>query len=416
MAEDPKQDLWRFIRLDQYTRPPEPAQETLRKGIFGVWDRLGWGKKPGPLLEENNLSHAPVDLPVPDWSAGIAAVTAALDDWLDATQPEPLVQVFVGPSCSGTPQILAQWARAKGWDLLAPPEAEQILAGGGEWLAQVDDGSVAPLVLTNLEHCYLRHYDGLIMLRRLLEIMLSHHRRWLVGCDSWAWAYFRQVFKVDGMLRSPWILAPFGQERLRVWLPEITQVASKPGFVFRQSDNGKFILPPAVAGKNDLPDQDQPEPEASPNLSNFLKYLAAYSRGIPGIAWAIWRRSLYLAMEQEVEEEMDGHGDGQPQAIGDKNTIWVKPWHQLTWPSIPNLPERPQLLLVLHALVLHGGLWGDMVEEVLPFAPMEVLDYLHLLEASGLVEPDQGFWRVAPAAYPAVRQALQSEGYLTDAI
>ena len=47
---------------------------------------------------------------------------------------------------------------------------------------------------------------------------------------------------------------------------------------------------------------------------------------------------------------------------------------------------------------------------------MEVLDYLHLLEASGLVEPDQGFWRVAPAAYPAVRQALQSEGYLTDAI
>jgi hypothetical protein len=221
---------------------------------------------------------------------------------------------------------------------------------------------------------------------------------------------------VDAMLRSPWILAPFGQERLRVWLPEIAQGAPKPGFVFRQSDNGKFILPPALDGTAALPDQDQPEPAASPNPSNFLKYLAAYSRGIPGVAWALWRRSLYLAMEQEADEKQGGHNNGHPEATGDMKTIWVKPWHQLTWPSIPNLPERPQLLLVLHAVILHGGLWGGIVQEVLPFAPMQVLDYLHLLEASGLVESDQGFWRVPPTAYPAVRQALQSEGYLTDAV
>jgi hypothetical protein len=418
---DPKQDLWHFIRLEQYARPPEPAQETFRRGIFGVWDRLGWGKKSGPLLEETKLNRAPVDLldevvPLPDWSEGIAAVTALLNDWLDATQAEPSVQVFVGPSYNGTPQILTQWARAKGWDLLDPPEPEQILAGGKEWLAQVDDGSNAPLVLTHLEHCYLRHYDGLTMLRRLLEIMLSHRRRWLVGCDSWAWAYFRQVFKVDAMLRSPWVLAPFNQERLRVWLPEVAQGTSKPGFVFRQSDNGKFILPPALGVATALPDQDQPEPTAYPNLSNFLKYLAAYSRGIPGIAWAIWRRSLYLAMEQEAEEEQASHGDGQPQAAEDQKTIWVKPWHQLNWPCIPNLPERSQLLLVLHALILHGGLWGGIVHEILPFAPMEVLDHLHLLEASGLVNSDQGFWRVTPEGYPAVRQELLCEGYLTDAI
>ena len=135
MAVDPKQDLWRFIRLEQYARPPEPAQETFRRGIFGVWDRLGWGKKSGPLLEETKLNRAPVDLldevvPQPDWSEGIAAVTALLNDWLDATQPEPCVQVFVSPSYNGTPQILTQWARAKGWDLLDPPEPEQILAGG----------------------------------------------------------------------------------------------------------------------------------------------------------------------------------------------------------------------------------------------------------------------------------------------
>jgi hypothetical protein len=421
VAAEPKQDLWRFIRLDQYTRPPEPAQETVRQGLSGLWTRLGWGKKSGPDFRDLDLSQAPRELldkvvPVPDWSEGIAAVTASLGDWLDATQPDPPVQVFVGPCYSGTAQILAQWAGARGWDLLAPPEPEQILTGGKEWLGQLDDGRNAPLVLTHLEHCYLRHYDGLTMLRRLLEIILSHSRRWLVGCDSWAWAYFRQVFNVDAMLRSPWILAPFGQERLQVWLPEVIQGAPTPGFVFRQPDNGKFILPPASGGETELPDQNQPEPTASPNLSNFLKYLAAYSRGIPGIAWAVWRHSLYVAMMQVAEEKVAAEGDEPSAAPKVDKTIWVKPWHQIARPTIPNLPERPQLLMVLHALMLHGGLKERLLPAVLPMAPMEIIEYLYLLQNAGLAESEQGFWRVTPEGYPVVRQELQSEGYLTDAI
>lgn len=419
MAVDPKQDLWHFIRLDQYARPPEPAQETVRKGIFGVWERLGWGKNSRPASGELSLSQAPRELldeiaPVPDWHEGIAAVTAALDDWLDATQPEAPVQVFLGPSYSGTPQILAQWAMAKGWDLLTPPEPEQILTGGKEWLAQLDDGSSAPLVLTHLERCYLRHYDGLTMLRRLLEIMLSHRRRWLVGCDSWAWAYCRQVFKVDAMLRSPWILAPFGPERLQVWLPEVIKGAPTTGFVFRQSDNGKFILPPAAGGEAELPGQDQPESAGSPNLSNFLKYLAAYSRGIPGIAWAIWRYGLYVAMEQVATENETGEGDEIPEASRAGKTLWVKPWPQISRPAVPNLPERSELLMVLHALLLHGGLWEHMMPKVLPIAPMGIIEYLYLLQKADLVQVNQGFWRVTPQGYPAARQSLQSEGYLVD--
>jgi hypothetical protein len=421
VAADSKQDLWRFIRLEQYTRPPEPAQETVRQGIFGLWGRLGWGKKSGPVFRESNLSQAPRELleavvPVPDWSEGIAAVTASLGDWLDATQPETPVQVFVGPCYSGTAQILAQWAEARGWDLLPSPEPEQILAGGKEWLAQADDDGGAPVVLPHLEHCYLRHYDGLTMLRRLLEIILSHRRRWLVGCDSWAWAYFRQVFNVGAMLRPPWILAPFDQERLQVWLPEVIEGAPTPGFVFRQSDNGRFILPPAPGGKTELPDRDQPEPAGSPNLSNFLKYLAAYSRGIPGIAWAVWRHSLYVAMMQEAEEKEAAAG-GEPSAAPMAGkTIWVKPWPQIDRPTVPNLPERPQFLMVLHALMLHGGIKERLLPEVLPLAPMEIIEYLYLLQNAGLVETDQGFWRVTPQGYPAVRQELQSEGYLTDAV
>jgi hypothetical protein len=419
MAADAAQSLWQFIRLDQYVKPSEPAQETVRQGIFGLWDRLGWRKPSGPSFVEQNLGQVPLDLldqvaPVPDWAEGVAGVTAALENWLDTEHPETPVQVFVGPSYSGTPQILGHWAQVRGWNLLAPPEPEQILAGGSDWLAQAEAEDAAPLVLTHLEHCYLRHYDGLTLLRRLLEIILSRQRRWLVGCGSWAWAFFSQVFKVEAMLPSPWILGPFDQDRLQVWLPQVAGTSGRPAPVFRQTDNGKFILPPASASGMENPDQSQAGQIPSPGLSHFLKYLAAYSRGIPGIAWAIWRHSLYLAMEQEPEET----GEGEPNLAAGRTgkTIWVKPWPQLPRPTVPNLPERPQLLLVLHALMLHGGLWARIIHQLLPLNPMEIIEYLYLLEASGLVESDQGFWRVTPLGYPAVRQALVSEGYLVDAI
>jgi len=417
MDADAPASFWRFMRLEQYTRPPEPSQEKVRKGIFGLWKRLRRRKASAPSLGEKNLGQVPLELldqvaPVPDWAEAVPAVTVALQNWLEAAPPENSVQVFVGPSYSGTPQILSHWARARGWRLVAAPEPEQILAGGDEWLAQIDDADEAPLVLTHLEHCYLRHYDGLTLLRRLLKTILSHRRRWLVACGSWAWVFFSRALRVNAVLPAPWVLAPFDQDSLQVWLPKAARISDWPDVIFRQSDNGRFIVPPAAESA----ESGQSDQTSGAGQSNFLRYLAAYSRGIPGIAWAVWRRSLYLAMEQEAEEKEADQGDGQPKATRGEKTIWVRPWQQLTWPSIPNLPERPQLLLVLHALMLHGGLWERIIQEILPFAPMESLEYLYLLEASGLVELDQGFWRVTPAGYPAVRQELQSEGYLTDAI
>jgi hypothetical protein len=413
-------NIWSFIRLEQYSRPPEPAQEAVRKGIFGLWDYLRWGQKTGPAFVEINLSQVPLDLldrlaPVPDWAAAVPAVSAALKSWLEVAHPETPAQVFVGPSYNGTPQILAHWARERQLRLVEAPTPEEILAGGDDWLAQADDGADTPLVLTHLEHCYLRHYNGLTLLRRLLEAILSHRRRWLVACDSWAWVYFGQLFKVGAMFPSAWVLQAFDQERLQEWLPKLNQETGPSDFIFRQTDNGKFILPPAGAdskSKQEAPVQPQP----SPNLSSFLKFLAAHTRGIPGIAWAFWRHSLYLAIEPEPEEDRAGGQEGKAAKGDAKKTIWVKPWPQLARPTVPGLPERPQLLLVLHALMLHGGLWNRIIPELVPFSPSEIIEYLFLLESAGLVESDQGFWRVTPLGYPAVRHSLQNEGYLTDVI
>ena len=136
MTTDASQNLWRFIRLDQYNRPSDTSRETMRKGISGLWLRLGWGSKAEEsVFAEKELSQVPQELvdkaaPDPDWSASLAAMTAVLDTWLDAKVPGSTNQIFVGPPYHGTSEILTAWAQARGWRLVAAPSPEMILTGG----------------------------------------------------------------------------------------------------------------------------------------------------------------------------------------------------------------------------------------------------------------------------------------------
>ncbi|MHA2227358.1 MAG: hypothetical protein ACXAC8_19230 [Candidatus Hodarchaeales archaeon] len=36
--------LWQFIPISQYTRPPKPLEETLRQGIIGLFQKI-WPSK-----------------------------------------------------------------------------------------------------------------------------------------------------------------------------------------------------------------------------------------------------------------------------------------------------------------------------------------------------------------------------------
>jgi hypothetical protein len=417
MTPDTDQDLWRFIRLDQYSRPPDTPRETMRRGLSGLWLHLGWGRKAEEsVFAEKKLSQLPQELVEkaaanPDWSAPVAAMTGVLDNWLDAKVPGSATQIFVGPPYHGHAEILTAWAQARGWRLVAAPSPEMILTGGQDWLTQFEEDN-APLVLPHLEHCYLRHYDGLTLLRRLLDHIFSHRRRWLVGCDSWAWAFLSKAFKVDTVFPMPFILGPFDQERLKIWFQQLASESRESSFVFRQADTGKFVLPPAPG---DEASGDWNQAAAFEN-SGFLRNVAAYSLGIPGIAWAVWRLSLGLANQVEKPE-----GEIDPEALAAGNgdrayALWVKPWSQLNLPGFPGQRPSPGLLMVSHALLIHGGLWTRVFPELLPLSPLEIMEHLFFLEASGLLQSDQGFWRVSPVGYPPLRQALVSEGYLTDGL
>ena len=165
---------------------------------------------------------------------------------------------------------------------------------------------------------------------------------------------------------------------------------------FLQSDDGRDVLPPPDAG------------EASGETNNFLQLLAAHSRGICGVARAIWRTNL----QSEPDEKLPEKGDGAACNIANQ-TVWVTPWQQIAHPCLPSAAGRDEAF-VLHTLLLHNGLPLELMQQVLPLSPGQIMGTLIRLEESGLAAQDEAAWQVTPQGYPAVRQFLQGGDYLVD--
>ena len=124
-----------------------------------------------------------------------------------------------------------------------------ILTGGQDWLTQLEEDD-EPLVLPHLEHCFLRHYDGLTLLRRLLDHIFSRSRRWLVGCDSWAWAYLSKALKVDTVFPTPFILEAFDQERLKIWFQQLATESGEDHFRFPAVGQRQICLAAGDGGRS----------------------------------------------------------------------------------------------------------------------------------------------------------------------
>ena len=411
-------DLWRFIRLDEYKKPAEPTRETVRRGISGLWARLR-GSQPlnKSAIEQKNLHTVPqsmLDQAVarPEWHVLARGVSGALKDWLAVDEPDCWMQVFVGAPYSGVQEALTAWGTSKEWQIIEAPRVEQILQGGEDWLTSLGEKKDAPVVIPYLEHCYLRHYNGLSLVNRILELLTTASRRCLVGCNSWAWAFLCKALQFDSELPHPFTLEAFDHNRLEWWFSQLA-ASSKAGFVFRQADNGKPVLPP-IPSHEDHAGEHESEREQSNAESefdqapDFLKHLAAHSLGIPGVAWTIWRHSLRSTPIEEVDDKW------QKEVASDQGlTIWVKPWSQVDLPSLPSAGDHYHLF-VLHSLLLHSGLPVHILGQLLPFSPAEVIRSLHRLRFAGLIEQREKLWRVTALGYPAARQELKSEGYLVD--
>ncbi len=402
---------WRFIPLAQFEkeRPQEPTQEAVRHGLRAVWNRLpgrSGAAEPEIPEEARSLKSAPMTVmdmaaPSPGWGRmGGPGLDQALGGWLEGERAGSLA-IVSGPTI-GVTEMVQAWAGDQGLQILAPPAPDELLAGR-EWLDGVLDAVQAGqrLILPGLERCFLRHPEGLDLVRGLLDEIWQGKISCLLTCDSWAWAYLDRVVQVESILPAPLTLSPFDATALDCWFRQLAQRYEPRSLTFRQASDGHPVLTAQKAPLSDPGVQSD---------QTFLTHLAARSRGNPGVARAIWRESLQVNSTEEVEVK------AQEEAAGDRGyTMWVTPWPKLALPEVPPNTGRAEAF-VLHALLLHNGLPAWLLFDLLPMGRAEVVQILHRLRTARLVADEGNRWQVTPLGYPAVRSYLGREGFLTDGL
>ncbi len=408
--------IWEYIPLTQYEKPHAPAGQVVRGGLTSTWRLLRPKSRQGGF-DQAKLSAAPPYLlnraaPEPDLDQMVNALGDAMQNWSFTKDSKKSVKVIVGPPGSNVDQAVATLAIRKGWTKLGPPTATEILSGGRAWFNNLEGDELVPLVIPRLGACFLRHQDGLNLISRLLDWLESTRRRCLIACDSWAWAYLVKALRIDAILPLPLALAPIDAARLQFWLPTLAR-SNGGHYIFRDSGSGKPIFLSAanyddLIRRNTKPDQMEAYGEWV-GACNLIKQIAAHSRGLPQVAWTLWRECLLVAPDEkkEIAQKMA--------QVDDWYTVWVKPWSQIELPLVPRLAGTADSI-ILHTLLLHGGATTGVLELLLPLSHNQVRQTLHQLMEWMLVEnkPD-GRWQVTLAGYPAVRQFMENEGYLVDA-
>ena len=241
------------------------------------------------------------------------------------------------------------------------------------------------LVVPDLGRWFLRHRLGLAHVRALLAGLAALERKCVVGCNSWAWAFLTKAVEAGMALPAGRTFEAFDADRLQEWFTRDVLGSGGEAVSLRASGSGKTISPQGEG------------------TAGYFQNLAAQSRGIPWVAWWIWRDSLRTAADDdESQDAVDS-----PQ---DKQTLWVAALEEFTLPT----RHEPDELLVLQAMLIHGSLDAAELAAVVP--TMREASIVQSLLKAGVIERDDGRLRCRAAAYPAVRRGLVAAGFPADEI
>ena len=394
--------MWQIVPIGGYHPPPAPTREAATKGIIKFWKlfRNREGKQDLPERNKEQLQQISQPMlskivPKIDWQPGAEALDRILKDKLEQHHQHSFVQFFIGPPYGGHVDILRMWAAMRRASIIEPPTTEQILNKDESWLEKIAHYN-QPWVLPNLESSYLRHSEGLHLIRRFLELAFSGHFGFgVIGCESWAWSFLQKVW--TGPTSDLLALQAFDSEQISLIFREMFNLSTIDPYSFRESVTGKEIL-------STIPETNEEISSTSP----FLEKLASHTRGILGISWYYWKMSLYAESDEARDSDSDSVSDNQSSS---QNTIWVRDILEET--AIPSASTY-ETAFILHYLLLHGHLSIDLLLRLLPLSQGVITATLLKLETAGIVELVDNAWRVSALGYPSARHFLKSNGYLLD--
>lgn len=392
--------VWTFVSPPDYEIPGLPAHSAMAnawatfKQIFRRVDESSQTlvKQESEL---RSLSHVRLEHLVPflDLRVVSEALNASVVDWLAADDSDRSVKWIIGQPYADHAQTVRLWGERHQAITIASPSCEQILAGKVSWLDDWPKNGQL-WVLPNLEHCFLRHPDGLKFVRLLFErIDSGRFGRGMIGCDSWAWSFLQRIWPVSQT--DVLTLQAFDGLRLVQLLSGMTASRSDKRIRFRSAANGEDIL--AVPS-----DADQVHSE--------ITRLAAHCRGNVGIALHYWRRCLRSEAETDTRKPNDQEETEQKNELSEES-VWVA--SVLPEPVLPVGMEEDSTLL-LHVLLIHGGLPGSVLSELLPLSHPLCMTLLQRLQRIGFVQYRNDRWSIHELAYSFVRNLLHGRAYLVD--
>jgi hypothetical protein len=384
----------RFIPVGQYKSPSLSTDETFRR--FGS-EIFSWfqKKEEDPFIGSDSLSlveGSEMDsvAPPPAWASVLDEMTETFSEWVRDPAPASAVQTVVLPPCDES-DVVRLWAEQHDYVIIEPPGRERLLLDEPlenlpsveQEISQDEVGKI--YVVPRLEEWFLRHRNGLNVVKQLLDFLALFEGRCLVGCNSWAWDYLTRAVGAEMVLARPLTFVAFDVQRLRTWFVAMSDRSQSSHSTFRMAATGDDVFD---CGKNGKPKDD------------FLQTLAARSCGIPWVAWHLWRSAI-RAGSTESPSDHESH------AFPEEKTLWISELQELSLPT----GHREPALLILHALLLHGSMTLHQLRLVLP--SVDISNVIAALSSSGFVSRRSGLYRCAPSAYPDIRSSLKTAGFPT---
>lgn len=354
-------------------------------------------------------------VPEPDYAGQAVAIACDLKRARSEGSLIREVVCLVAPPFSGVEQALAHFSQSdqldprdasgETWRVILPPDTllfdDQ---SASEWWDKQDMS--LPWVIPELSDFWLRRLSGLALIKELFRrIANGEAGAGIVGCSSWCWRYWGHYLENAQM--SPMTPAPMESERLGAWFTHLASGSGGSSVVARMTDDGSYVLPLA-----EISEAEKDQSSKKRKYSTFLRDLAASSRGNPGVALAIWQRSLRARPDDDANlDEADEKAERQSR-IAD---CWVVPLAQLSLPTMPQSQESVTGF-ALHGLLLHNGLDAASLEAVTGVSSHELSLVLSRLKRAELVIYNQSneCWQVTAIGYPTVRRHLQSWGFPVD--
>ena len=379
-----------FVALADFKAPSLPTDQAFQALLKKAKRLLRRGEQ-APFISSGDLEAGTIEtideIASPPACGPLAEELAQeLDSWTAKGEKGPRLKTIILPPGDRS-NLLASWAEGKDCEILPEPSRETLLARDGAPLPNVAGDSI--LVIPKLERWFLRHPNGLDLIRQLLEEIHQIDRRVLVGCDSWAWTFLSRAVGVNILLSEAVTFQAFDGERLRKWFADL----------INQDEGDQPIYRLAKTGEDVFADKSK----SSAGIDHFVR-LAAHSRGIPWVAWRIWRRSLRSDLSGEENE--DGEDRSVPKS--EESTLWIIEKEEKQLPQ----EYKESALLILHALLIHNGLSEDEIGFVLPHVRKRM--FLTGLLASGYLEKVDGTFNIPTRIYPICRSQLSSAGFPID--